>query len=246
MYKEQKIGAVVLAYNVEGLIANTIEELPAFVDRVYVVDDGSIDRTVEVVRMIDHFRVTLIQHEKNLGPGAALNTGYQAALNDDMDIIVKVDGDDQMPLKELEKLVIPIVEGIADYAKGDRLSISEYREGMPRFRLFGNILLTWLNRIASGYWHLHDPQNGFTAISKRALNIVKLNGIYHYYGYLNDILIQLNVNHFKIIDIPMPAKYGDEKSSIKLRTYVPKVSLFLLSKFLWRLKEKYFAPIWRR
>jgi glycosyltransferase involved in cell wall biosynthesis len=239
MYNGHKVGVVVLAYNVAEFIGDTIRGLPDFADKIYVIDDGNVDKTQEIVKSLNHNRVKLIRHETNMGPGAALNTGYQAALEDKMDITVKVDGDGQMPLDQMENIIIPIVEGKADYARGDRISNRYNRQGMPRFRLVGNLLLTWLTRIASGYWHLNDSQNGFTAISRTALQEMNLK-LYPYYGYLNDILIQLNVHSPRVVDIPMPAKYGKEKSSICLRIYIPKLSFFLLRRFLWRLMVKYF------
>lgn len=237
MYSGKKIGVVVLAYNVEAHIEGVVKTLPNFADRVYVIDDGSPDRTAEVVRAIPDSRVSLIQHKINLGPGAGLSTGYRAALADGMDVVVKVDGDGQMAPEQMENLIGPIVNEQVDYTKGDRLSIRAHRHGMPRFRLFGNLLLTRLTRISSGYWHLQDSQNGFTAISKKALESIDLN-FCPYYGYLNDLLVQLNVFQLRIMDIPMPAKYGTEKSSVRLTRYVLKVSLVLLSRFLWRIRMK--------
>lgn len=233
-----KVGAVVLAYKVENHVRNVVESLPDSIDKVYVVDDGSPDRTGEIIQTLALPQVQLIKHETNRGPGAALLTGYQAALKDNMDIVVKVDGDGQMPLERIEDLITPILEGRADYTKGDRLSISKHRQVMPRFRLFGNLMLTWLTRIASGYWHINDSQNGFTAISRKALEIEGLN-LYPYYGYLNDLLVQLNVHCVRVLDVPMPAMYGGEKSNIRLRKYVPRVSMFLMRRFIWRLRVKY-------
>jgi len=233
-----KIGAVVLAYKVESHVKDVIENLPDSIDRIYVIDDGSPDKTGEIVHALDLPRVRLIRHDTNLGPGAALLTGYHAALRDGMDIVVKVDGDGQMPLERTEDLIVPIMAGQADYTKGDRLSDPRHRQSMPRFRLFGNMMLTWLTRIASGYWHVNDSQNGFTAISRKALEIDNLN-LCPYYGYLNDILVQLNVRNLRVLDVPMPAIYGDEKSCIRLGKYVPTVSMFLLRRFIWRFKIKY-------
>ena len=239
MYKQYRIGVVVPAYNVEKLLKSTIEELPAFVDRVYVVDDGSSDNTADIANALCNSKVSLIQHSRNKGPGATVSTGCQAALTDGMDVIVKLDGDGQMPPEQMENLVMPIIEGKADYTKGDRLSNPDYRRGMPKFRLFGNILLTWLTRIASGYWHVNDTQNGFVAMSKRVLESINIETIYCYYGYLNDILVRLNVRNFRVQDVPMPAKYGAEKSSIQLKHYIVKVSFLLLTRWVWRLKVKY-------
>jgi glycosyltransferase involved in cell wall biosynthesis len=239
MYKQHKIGVVVPAYNVEGFIKNTIEGLPALVDRIYVIDDGSPDNTANIVKALSNSNVYLIQHERNKGPGAAMSTGCKAALEDEMDVIVKLDGDGQMPSEYMENLIMPIIERKASYTKGDRLSNPDYRGKMPRSRLFGNILLTGLTRIASGYWHINDTQNGFVAISRRALESIDVETIYPHYGYLNDILVRLNVSAFEVQDVPMPAKYGSEKSSIKYRGYIPHVSFVLLRRFLWRLWGKY-------
>jgi len=242
MYKQQKIGVVVPAYNVGGFLKKTIEEVPAFVDRIYVVDDGSSDNTADVVKSLSNSKVYLLQNKRNEGLGAAVARGSREALKDKMDVIVKLDGDGQMPSDKIERLIAPIVEKKVDYTKGDRLSNSNHRRTMPKFRLFGNIILTWLTRIASGYWHVNDPQNGFLAISKRALENINVETLYHYYGCSNDILVRLNVSGFKVQDVPMPAKYGEEKSAIRLRSYIPKVSFFLLTRFLWRLKVKYLHP----
>jgi len=239
MYKGSKIGVVILAYNVEGFIRNSIEKLPAFVDRIYVIDDGSSDDTANVVKALPNSNIYLAQHERNKGPGAAMLTGCKAALEDKMDIVIKLDGDDQMHSEQLEYLIMPIIGKRADYAKGDRLSNPNYWGQMSRFRLVGNILLTVLTRVASGYWHLNDSQNGFVAISKKALENINIETIYPYYGYLNDILVRLNVSNYKVLDVPMLARYGSEKSSIKLKFYIPKVSFLLLRSFLWRLWRKY-------
>jgi hypothetical protein len=175
-----------------------------------------------------------------MGPGAAMSTGCCAAIKDSMDVIIKLDGDGQMSAVQMEDLIRPIAEGEVDYTKGDRLSVPGYQTGMPRFRLFGNHLLTALTRIASGYWRVNDTQNGYVASSRRALECININTIYPYYGYLNEILVRLNAKGFKIQDVAMPAKYGSEKSSIKFKRYLFKVSLILLTRFIWRMRYKYF------
>jgi hypothetical protein len=144
-----------------------------------------------------------------------------------------------MDLDLLPKLLDPIVEGEADYAKGNRLLSEEFRRSMPRFRFFGNSVLTFLTKIASGYWKTMDPQNGYTAISRRALDSIAVENLYEYYGYCNDLLVKLNAKGMRVADVAMPAVYGDEESSITYSTYIRKVSTMLLGNFLWRLKVKY-------
>ncbi|ELY60612.1 glycosyltransferase family 2 protein [Natronolimnohabitans innermongolicus] len=184
-------------------------------------------------------RVVPIQHHENLGAGGAIKTGYLAAREDGVDATVTVDADGQMDLSQMPRLLDPIAEGDADYAKGNRLLSREYRAAMPRFRFVGNAILTFLTKIASGYWKTMDPQNGYTAISGDALEAVDLEGLYEYYGYCNDLLVKLNVQGMRVADVAMPAVYGDEESSITYSQYVPKVSTMLLRNFLWRLKTKY-------
>ena len=311
MYREHTIGVVVPAYNEEGFVGDVIRGMPAYVDRIYVIDDCSTDGTWEEVReaaihdadralqyeaigatrdrerepgpdgvavdggmsrtdgggrgdvdggsprtdggtvtgrsMLHERaevhdpigRVLPIAHRENRGAGGAIKTGYLAALEDGVDITATVDGDGQMDLDQLPKLLDPIVDGRADYAKGNRLLYREYRQEMPKFRFLGNSILTFLTKIASGYWKTMDPQNGYTAISNYALENVGVGAMYEYYGYCNDMLVKLNAKGMRVADVAMPAVYGEEASSIKYRTYIRRVSGMLLQNFLWRLKTKY-------
>ncbi|MCU4753669.1 glycosyltransferase family 2 protein [Halobacteria archaeon AArc-curdl1] len=210
------------------------------VEREVLADGGS--STILTDRATVHeriARVVPIQHHENLGAGGAIKTGYLAALDGGEDVIVTVDGDGQMDLSQMTNLLDPIVAGDADYAKGNRLLYKEYRQDMPTFRFMGNSILTFLTKIASGYWKTMDPQNGYTAISNYALDNVGIHGMYEYYGYCNDLLVKLNAKGMCVADVAMPAVYGDEESSIKYTAYIRKVSRMLLRNFLWRLKVKY-------
>ena len=241
MYRDNKIGIVVPAYNEEKLIGETLSGLPDYVDRIYVIDDGSKDNTSKIVQefMEKDPRITLIKHERNQGVGKSIIDGYKAALKEGMDIVAVMAGDNQMDPAYLPSLLDPIVEGKADYTKGNRLLGPEYVRNMPKFRYLGNMILTFLTKIASGYWHIMDPQNGYTAISRRALERIPLDKVYTWYGYPNDLLVKLNVYGFRVLDVPIPARYGKEKSKIRYTKYVLKVSWLLLKDFFWRLKEKY-------
>lgn len=184
-------------------------------------------------------RVVPIQHTEKQGPGGAIKTGYLASLGDEVDITVTVDGDAQMDLEQMPTLLDPIVDGDADYAKGNRLLYKEYRRNMPKFRFIGNSILTFLTKISSGYWKTMDPQNGYTAISCYALENVGIESMYEYYGYCNDLLVKLNAKGMRVADVAIPAQYGKESSSISYPSYIRKVSGMLLGNFLWRLKTKY-------
>ena len=186
-------------------------------------------------------RVLPLEHLSNRGAGGAIKTGYLAALEEEIDITATIDGDGQMDLDHLSRLLDPIVDGEADYAKANRLLYQEYREGMSGWRFFGNSILTFLTKIASGYWKMMDPQNGYTAISRRALDNIGVEEMYEYYGYCNDILVKLNAKGLRVADVAVPAHYGEEESSISYTKYIRKVSSMLLQNFLWRIKVRYFV-----
>jgi glycosyltransferase involved in cell wall biosynthesis len=239
IFQEYRIGVVVPAYNEEQLIKVTVNGIPEYVDRIYVINDCSTDSTAEVLESIEDPRLHVISHAVNQGVGAAILHGYQQSLKENMDIVVVMGGDNQMNPMQLPNLLMPIIEGKADYTKGNRLLSEEFRVGMSKWRAFGNGLLTMITKIASGYWHIMDPQNGYTPISRKALSNMDLHNLYTYYGYCNDMLVKLNAFGFRTIDVTMPARYGQERSTIKYSNYMGKVSIMLFKKFLWRLKMKY-------
>lgn len=241
MYRDFTVSVVVPALNEQELIGETLSGIPGYVDRVYVVDDASTDKTSEIVKEFQtkDKRVYLIRHEINRGVGAAIAAGYRQAVVEEMDIIAVMAGDNQMEPQYLPRLLDPIVEGRADYTKGNRLFSPDYRKGMSRWRYLGNSILTLLTKVGSGYWHLVDPQNGYTAISKRVFVHIAPETIFQWYGYCNDLLAKLNVLGFRVLDVPIPAKYGREKSKIRYHLYIPRVSWLLLKNFFWRLKMKY-------
>jgi glycosyltransferase involved in cell wall biosynthesis len=240
-YRGKRIAVVVPAYNEEKLIQGTLDGIPDFVSRVYVVNDASIDMTGAIIDDYAHYnpRVVPIHQNLNQGPGAAVISGYSRALSDGIDVVATMDGDGQMDPQYLSKFLDPIIDGRCDFTLGNRLSSPEYRGRMSKWRFFGNAMLTFLTKIASGYWSMMDPQNGYTAISRRALESIEFKDMYPRYGYLNDRLVRLNIHGFRIQNIAHPAKYGNEKSSIKYGRYIVRVSNLLLRTFLRRLKMKY-------
>lgn len=241
MFEGEKVGVVVPAYNEEKLISGTLEGIPDYVDTVIVVDDASSDKTGEKTRSAakKDERILLIQHGKNMGVGQALITGYQHALQENCSLIAVMAGDNQMDPKYLPKLLKPLTEDKADYTKGNRLIGAHSREGMPKFRLLGNSILSFLTKVCSGYWDVVDPQNGYTAIKSDVLESIGYEDMYPRFGYPNDMLVKLNIYGYRIRDVGIPARYGSEKSKIRYPSYIPKVSKILLEGFFYRLKEKY-------
>jgi glycosyltransferase involved in cell wall biosynthesis len=240
MLDGKSVAVVVPAYREEELIGATLGGIPGFVDRVYVVDDGSTDATAERAGSFGDTRVVVIAHERNQGVGAAIVTGYDRALADGIDVVCVMAGDNQMDPADLERLVRPVARGEVDYAKANRLFTGEAWRVIPRHRYVGNAILSLLTKIASGYWHVADSQSGYTAISRAMLAQLDRDRIYRGYGFPNDMLVHLNVWNARVRDFPARPVYGvGERSGIKLRRVVPRISWLLLKAFLWRLREKY-------
>ncbi len=242
MYRDKTIVVIVPAYNEEKLIGRVLTTLPTFVDRIVVVDDASRDRTGEVVRSCqkEDPRIVYLGHEKNEGVGGAIATGYRWARDHNIDISVVMAGDGQMAPEDLPKLLDPLVEGRVDYSKGNRLFTGRAWEVIPKTRYLGNATLSFLTKIASGYWHVADSQSGYAAVTLEVLKAIDLDTIYKRYGMPNDFLVKLNVYQFRVGDVSIQPIYGiGERSGIRVYKVVFTLSFLLFRLFLWRLKEKY-------
>ena len=229
MLEDKIVAVVVPAYDEEELVGNTIRGLPAFVDRIFVVDDASRDGTADAARGTGDSRVEVVKHERNSGVGAAIVTGYQRALAEGIDVTCVMAADNQMDPTDLQKIALPVARGELDYAKANRLISGEAWQVIPRSRYLGNAILSFLTKIASGYWHVADSQSGYTAASREILAQLDLDRIYPRYGFPNDMLVHLNVWNARVRDIPSRPVYGvGERSGIKIRKVVPRISWLLL------------------
>jgi glycosyltransferase involved in cell wall biosynthesis len=244
LYKNKKISLVIPAHNEERLIGPTLEGVPETIDRVYVIDDASQDSTCEVVEKYASIdpRIELIRHEVNKGVGAAIITGYQRSSADGYDIAVVVGGDNQMPLEVVEDLIAPVANGEVDYTKGNRFLMPQVGlDGMPWTRFIGNALISIMTKMASGYYKIYDVVDGYTAISKRAIDLIDWGKAWKGYGYPMDFLVRLNAYGLKVRDIPRRAIYleGERQSQIKGIDYALRVTPMMVRGFFWRLLSKY-------
>ena len=240
MVEGKRVGVVVPAHDEEHLVGETLRGIPDFVDRVYVVDDASSDGTAERARAVGDSRVDVVVRDRNGGVGAAIVTGYRRALEDGVDVVCVMAADNQMDPGELAALVGPVARGEVDYAKANRLFTGEAWQVIPRSRYLGNAVLSFLTKIASGYWHVADSQAGYTALSRAALARLDLDRIYPRYGFPNDLLVHLNVAGARVRDVPSRPIYGvGERSGIRIRSVVPRIAWLLFKGFWWRLREKY-------
>jgi glycosyltransferase involved in cell wall biosynthesis len=239
VYEGRTVAVVVPAYNEEALVGSTVSGIPAFVDHIIVVDDGSKDETAARAQTADK-RVEVIPHERNQGVGAAIVTGYRRAIAIGVEVTCVMAADGQMDPDDLETLVRAIAIDETDYAKANRLFTGQAWQLIPRTRYLGNAALSFMTKIASGYWHVADSQSGYTAVNLETLKLLDLDRIYRRYGFPNDLLVHLNVFNRRVRDYPSRPIYGvGERSGIRLRHVVPKISWLLLKGFFWRMGQKY-------
>jgi len=221
MIPKDQIAVVIPSYRVTRHILGVIAAIGPEVSRIYVVDDKCPDGSGALVRSsCADPRVRVIEHAENQGVGGAVMTGYRAAIDEGVDIIVKVDGDGQMDPRLIPQFVAPILGGEADYAKGNRFFDLEQIGSMPPMRLFGNAVLSLMTKLSSGYWDLFDPTNGFTAIHADAARHLPFNKISRRYFFETDMLFRLNTLQAVVADVPMDASYGDEVSNLKISKIV--------------------------
>ena len=247
MYRNLTIAVVVPAYNEVLLIGKTIRTMPGFVDHIIVIDDCSRDDTSGAALAVGDPRVRLIRHERNTGVGGAILDGHRRALELDADVSVVMAGDAQMDPRYLPDLLDPIADGEAEFTKANRFYSRSSFTGMPKHRVFGSVVLSFMTKASSGYWHLFDPQNGYTATSTRALRCIALDRVATGYEFENDFLIRLSIANVRARDVPVPAVYGTEVSGMRLHKVIPALSWMLFRGFWRRILVKYvlqsFSPV---
>jgi len=232
MLRGTKIAVVVPAYNEARLITRTLTSIPSFVDQVIVVDDGSRDETAHVASHFGARSVVVERHSDNQGVGAAIATGYGRAFRDGADVVAVMAGDAQMDPADLQALLTPVLEGHADYVKGDRLSHPSVLGAMPLTRWIGNHSLSLLTRWVTGL-PIRDSQCGYTALSRHAAEQLRLDRLWHGYGYPNDLLGHLAAQDARVIDVVVRPIYASERSGIGLH-HALLVVPFVLARVLYR------------
>jgi dolichol-phosphate mannosyltransferase len=235
------IAVVIPSYRVINHILDVISAIGPEVWRIYVVDDKCPDGSGDYVEAnCKDPRVVVLRHEINQGVGGAVMTGYCAAIADGAMVIVKVDGDGQMDPSLIPNFIKPIVAGEADYTKGNRFFDLEEIRTMPRLRLFGNAVLSFMTKLSSGYWDLFDPTNGYTAIHADVARHLPFGKISRRYFFETDMLFRLNTLRAVAVDVPMHANYGDEISNMKISKIVGEFLLKHVRNFVKRIFYNYY------
>ncbi|KRA30241.1 glycosyl transferase family 2 [Rhodanobacter sp. Root627] len=231
-----RIGVVIPCFKVKKHILELLEKIPDYVSRIYVVDDKCPEETgVLVSKRSEDERVTVLFNDANIGVGGAVMAGMKKAIEDKMDVIVKVDGDGQMDPSLIKNFVIPILDGDADYTKGNRFYSLESVSEMPGMRIFGNGVLSLMAKFSTGYWDVFDPTNGYTAIHSKVAALLPLKKISNRYFFETDMLFRLGTIRAVVQDIPMVAIYQDESSNLKISK--------ILGEFLFKHVKNMFKRI---
>lgn len=236
-----KVAVVIPCYKVSRHVLDVICGIGPEVNHIYVIDDCCPEHSGDIVaKHCDSSRVTVLWHRNNLGVGGAVMTGYVAAIADGYEILVKMDGDGQMDPALLPEFITPIADGEADYAKGNRFFDIESVRCMPKVRLFGNSVLSFLAKISTGYWNLFDPTNGYTAIHADVARHLPFQKISCRYFFETDLLFRLNTLRAVVVDVPMEAQYGDEVSNLKISRIIGEFAAKHVRNFVKRLFYNYY------
>nr|BFD66471.1 hypothetical protein HAGR004_14930 [Bdellovibrio sp. HAGR004] len=235
------IAVVIPSYKVKSHILSVLKNIGPEIDKIYVVDDCCPENSgAHVATHSKDQRVVVLRNEQNLGVGGAVVRGYLQAANDGMTIVVKVDGDGQMDPLLIPDFIAPIIRGEADYTKGNRFYDLKHIHKMPTIRIVGNAILSFMGKISTGYWDIFDPTNGFTAIHIDAVKRVSLEKVSRRFFFETDLLFRLYLTRAVVLDIPMNAVYGDEKSNLKISKVIIEFLFKHMRNFLKRVGYSYY------
>lgn len=242
-----RVAAVVPCYNEGPRVRRVLEAMPDLVDVIVAVDDASTDGTARTLSDHPDARLVVLRHRENRGVGGAVVAGYRKALELGADVCVKLDGDGQMDPADVPRLVEPIRRGEAEYAKGNRFFQSRQLGLMPRLRLLGNGVLSFLTKLVSGYWSVFDPTNGFTAVRSDVLRRIDLDRLHEGWFFETSMLVELSLVDARVRDVTIPARYGDEESSLRilpvLLAFPPLLLRGLSRRFFWRYMIRDFNAV---
>ena len=235
------ITVVIPCYRVKDYVLNVISSIPNYVSKIICVDDKCPENSGKFIKeQCKDNRVLVLFNKKNLGVGGATLKGFQEADRLNSDVILKIDGDGQMDANLISKFVQPILENKADYTKGNRFTNYENLLKMPILRLIGNIILTFLTKLSSGYWNIFDPTNGFICIHRNVFNLLAHEKINHRFFFESDMLFRLYLIKAKILDIPIKTIYNESKSNLVIYKVIIPFLFGNIKNFLKRIIIEYF------
>jgi glycosyltransferase involved in cell wall biosynthesis len=223
------------------MILDVIGKIGQEVNQIIVVDDACPERSGEYVENNSKDpRIKLVYHDKNMGVGGAVISGYKYAMMSGADIVIKLDGDGQMDPSLIPILIEPLIEQEADYTKGNRFFNIEHINSMPKLRIFGNLVLSFFAKFSTGYWRVFDANNGFTAVSSSVLQLIDLDKLDKRYFFESDMLFRLNLARAVVVDVSMKAKYGSESSNLRIKRVLVEFPIKHTRNFLKRIAYTYY------
>jgi glycosyltransferase involved in cell wall biosynthesis len=229
-------------FKVRGHILEVIRKTPAWIEGIVCVDDACPDGSGDFIEAnVTDPRVVVVRLAQNQGVGGATLAGYDEAIRRGARVLVKVDGDDQMDLAYAGQLVAPILLGEADYAKGNRFTSISHLTTMPTVRVLGNAMLSFAAKLSSGYWNIFDPTNGYTAIEASVARLVMEKRISRRFFFETDLLYHLGTLRAVVRDVPMPARYADEVSNIRIGQIIGPFAFKHARNFFQRVLGQYFV-----
>ncbi|HEX6806393.1 MAG TPA: glycosyltransferase family 2 protein [Gemmatimonadaceae bacterium] len=235
---QPRVAVIIPCYRVAAHLADVIRSVPASCADIICVDDASPDDVAGALAALGDERVVCIRHDRNRGVGGAVKTGWTEAMARGADILVKLDGDGQMDGRDIDALIGPLVEGWADFAKGNRFVQYAALRAMPRTRLLGNAVLSLGTKAVSGYWNVLDPTNGFVAIRADVVRQLDVAWLADRYFFETSLLVELNIERARVADVALPARYGNAPSSLSVRhtlaTFPPRLIGAMARRFYWR------------
>jgi len=238
---KRNIAVVIPCYKVKSSILSVLNSIGSDIDKIYVIDDSCPEGTGKYVETQNNdSRVSVLYHDYNKGVGGAVITGYKKSLEDLMSIIVKIDGDGQMNAELISNFIRPLINGTADYTKGNRFFDLNFLSDMPFIRIFGNSILSFVNKLTSGYWNIMDPTNGYTAVHSKILHHLPLDKIDNRYFFESDMLFRLGTIRAVVQDIPLVAVYGEEKSNLNIFKITTQFPLKYIKIMFKRIFYSYF------
>jgi dolichol-phosphate mannosyltransferase len=241
MYKNHRIAVVIPCYKVRNNILDVLNKIDNSVSVIYIVDDFCPEKTGSFVDLYyKDKRLNIIQHKTNQGVGGAVISGYKEAIKDKIDIVVKIDGDGQMDPSLITEFINPIIDGYADYTKGNRFYNLDNIMRMPKARIFGNAFLSFFTKLSSGYWNIFDPTNGYTAINIRTIKKIQLEKIDKKFFFESDMLFRLNIINATVLDVPMNPIYNGESSNLRILSIIPNFIYNNFINFFKRIFYNYF------
>jgi dolichol-phosphate mannosyltransferase len=239
---EKKIAVVIPCYKVAKHLAGVLRRIGPEVSAIYCVIDGCTEGSgleANQSQRLDS-RIQVIQLERNSGVGHAFVAGMTKALDEGADIVVKLDGDGQMQPEKISAIIAPLIEGEADFTKGNRFFHLEDLHSMPIVRMVGNAGLSFLSKLSTGYWNLFDPTNGFIAMKADIAKRIPWDKIHRRFFFESDLLFRLYTLRAIVVDVPMKSHYADERSNLRVLDAVLQFPFLHLRNFVKRVFYCYF------